>query len=441
MHSGDIVSNKNTLFDIPEHARDQKKQAPSSTKPRLKIPVRNQIEMTMGCLDDYLSEDHKVRKVWKYVEQLDLSQILVKIKSVESNAGAPAIDPRILIALWLYAFIEGIISARVVNRYCTEHVAFKWLCGGVSVNEHTISDFRTNHGEAFDDLLTQSIAVLTYQGLIKIENIAQDGMKVEAHAGRSSFRREKTLKEHLEAAQKHVETLKKESTTNPNGFSRQQAAAKQRAAKQEVERITQAISELKKIRQRRIAEAKKKGRSFTKKDKDDVRASKTDPEARIMQMPNSGYAPSYNIQFATDTTKKIIVGVTAIQAAHDYGQLGPMQKQVRERLGYSPKIILADSGYLDYKDVEESAKASKIYIPCETVKTTKSATLTEMKERMETEEANEMFKNRASTAEFVNARTRTRGLTQFLVSGLSKIKTVATLFAVGNNMLVWMSNQ
>lgn len=433
------MSNNETLFELPKYVEDKSKKGFSSAKPRLKVAARHQVEMTLACLDDLLPEDHKARKIWNYVEMLDLSLILGKIKAVESSPGASAIDPKILMSLWLYAFVEGIISAKMINRYCTEHIAFKWLCGGVSVNEHTISDFRTKHGEAFDDLLTQSIGVLSHHGLVKIEKVAQDGMKVEAHAGKSSFRREKTLKEHLEIAKEHVESLKKNSTDNPGGISKQQEAARKRAAEQIVNKTTQAIEELKKLRQQKAIKAKKNGESFTKKDKEKVRASMTDPQARVMKMPNSGYAPAYNVQFATETTEKIIVGVTVTNAGHDYGQLGPMLKQINERLGYTPEGVLADPGFLLYKDVEDVAKTSKVYIPSETIKTGKSPVLDEIKKRMETGEAKEIYKDRASSAEFVNARTRTRGLTQLLVAGLVKAQTVATLFAIGNNMLVWMS--
>lgn len=435
------MNNKDTLFTLPEYIKNGNQSENYLAKPRLKKPLRNQMEMTVGCLDDYLPEDHKVRMVWQYVEQFDLSEILGKIKSVESNPGAPAIDPKILMALWLYAFIEGIISAKIINRYCKEHIAFKWLCGGVPVNEHTISDFRTKHGEAFDDLLTQSICVLSHQGLIKIETVAQDGMKVEAHASKSSFRREKTLKEHLKKAKNHVEALKKEFEVNPNGVSKKKETAKKRAAEQAVKRTSQAIEELKKLRAQKMAEAKRKRRSFNQKDKEDVRASKTDPEARVMKMPNSGFAPAYNVQLATETTTKVIVGVTVTQAGHDYGQLGLMQKQIRDRLGYVPLNILADQGFLQHADVEKVAEASKIYIPSETIKTGKSAILDEMKNRMETVEAKEMYKERAATAELVNARIRTRGLTQLLVTGLAKVQVATMLFAIGNNMLVWMSRQ
>lgn len=435
------MKHKDTLFDIPKHTESEKNTNYSTAKPRLKYAVRNQIETMTNSLDQCLPEDHKARSVWAYVEQFDLSAILVTIKSVESAPGAPAIDPRILIAVWLYAFIEGIISAKIINRYCKEHLAFKWLCGGVSVNEHTISDFRTKHGDAFDELLTQSIGVLSHQGLITIDRIAQDGMKVQANAGRSSFRRKQTLKKHLKMAEDLVKTLKKEFEENPTAISAKQAAAKKRAAEDKLNRTKKALQELNRLTKQKENAAKVRGKAFTLKDKEKVRASKTDPEARVMKMPNTGFSPAYNVQFATDTKSKIIVGVDVVQAGNDYGQLGPMKKQVEERLGFSIPEILADPGFLDYNDVEEASKTSCIYIPSETItgKNEKYKKVNEMKSRMETAEAKEIYKERASTAEFVNARVRTRGLTQFLVTSLPKVKVVVTLFAIAQNMLVWMS--
>jgi transposase len=439
--SGIYMSNENYLFDLPKHTENDKTPDSSIAKPRLKVAIRNQVEIMTKSIDECLPDDHKVRDVWDYVKQLDLSQILGKIKSVESNPGAPAIDPHILMALWLYAFIEGIISAKMINRYCSEHIAFKWLCGGVSVNEHTISDFRTKHGDAFDDLLTQSIGVMSHQGLVQIGRIAQDGMKVEAHAGKSSFRRGKTLKKHLKEAENYVKTLKKELVENPGAISAKQAAAKKRAAEVKVQKTKQALRELEILQEQKRAAAKKKGRSFTEEDKQNVRASKTDPEARVMKMPNSGFAPAYNVQFATDTASKLILGVTAVQAGHDYGQLNPMKKQVEKRLGHAIPEILADPGFLEYEDVNEVSQTSRVYIPCDTVKedNKRFESVREMKKLMETAEAKAIYKERAATAEFVNARVRTRGLTQLLVSGLAKVQVVATLFAIGQNMLVWMS--
>jgi transposase len=432
-----------TLFDLPKYIESDKTDKPAIGKPRLKIPVRNQIEVTIGCLDDFIPDDHKVRSVAKYVSQLDLSSILCKIKSVDSSAGAPATSPEVLLTLWLYAFIEGIVSARTINRYCTEHIAFKWICGNKPVNEHTISDFRSKHGEAFDELLTQSIAVLSHQGLINIvERIAQDGMKVEANAGKSSFRREKTLKSHLKEAEAYVNALKKEFAEDPSS-SLKQKAARMKAAEEKLDRTKHAVEELKKLRKQKEDGKKKWRKTLSEKEKEDTRASKTDPEARIMKMPNSGFAPAYNIQFATDTKSKAIVGVKAVQSGNDYGQLEQMKQQVEKRLGYSIKEIIADGGYLEHEDIKKVSSASCIaYIPAERIdKKSKCTTLTEMKKRMDTPEAKVIYNQRAETAEFVNARVRTRGFTQVLVRGLSKVQVLATFFAVGQNMLIWMSNQ
>jgi transposase len=432
-----------TLFELPEHVISTKTEKVLRGKPRLKIAVRNQVEMMTGSLDDFLPDDHKVRLIWTYVELLDLSIILEKIKSVQSHPGSPAIDPRILFSLWLYAFIEGIISAKTVNRYCKEHIGFKWICGGVLVNEHTISDFRTQHGDALDNILTQSIAVLSHQGVINIERVAQDGMKVKAHAGKGSFRREKTLKVHLKKAEAYVSNLKKDESENLGQYSVKQVAAKKRAAEEKITKVKKALEELRKHRAHRTASCKKNHHSLSEKDKKEMRSSMTDPQARNMKMPGGGFSPAYNVQFASDCKSKAIVGVQVVQVGNDYGQLAPMQRQLIKRYGKAAPELLADPGFLEHNDVDEVSKLSRLYIPSDIVKESKnkSPSMLEMKKRMETPEAKIIYKERAATAEFVNARVRTRGLTQLLVSGLEKVQVVVTLFAIGQNMLVWLSQQ
>jgi transposase len=436
------VSTNETLFDLPKYIEEPNPTNSLNRKARIKMPIRNQVEITNGTLDDCLPEDHKVRWVWAYVEKLDLSKFLDKIKSVESHPGAPAIDPRILFALWLYAFIEGIISARMINKYCNEHIAFKWICGNVSVNEHSISDFRTQYGDAFDDILTQSIGVLSHQGAINIERAAQDGMKVKAHAGKASFRREKTLKEHLKKAEDYVRELRKDFKENPGMYSQRQVSAKKRAAEERVRTIEKAIEELEKHRTQKAINQKKNNKSFTEKDKQDMRASKTDPQARVMKMPNAGYSPAYNVQFASDCKSKAIVGVQVVQAGNDYGQLAPMQRQLIKRYGKAAPELLADAGFLEKEDVKEASKYSTLYIPSDHIQeNNKFQAMLDLKERMETLEAREIYKERCETAEFVNARVRTRGLVQVLVTGLEKVQALATLFAIGQNMLIWISQQ
>jgi transposase len=437
------MNNQETLFSLPELPESNIPQNIHHGKPRLKIPIRNQVKLKMSCLDDELKDDHKVRFVWEYVCKLNLEKIISTIKSVENNPGSSAIDPRILFTLWLYAFTEGIISARLIARYCEENIAFKWICGEVSINYHTISDFRTSHGEALDELLTQSVGVLSHQGLVSLDRVAQDGMKIEADAGKGSFHRQETLTEHLEKAEAYVKTLEEELKKNPNNYSTREAAAKKRVAEERVQKLEKALDELEKHRKSKTQAYKNMGKKLSEKEKKDMRASTTDPESRNMKMPNGGFAPAYNAQFVSDTKSKAILGVAVTQSGHDYGQLSSMQEQLKQRYGEKASEILVDAGYLNYKDVEHAAKDSKIYVPSETIKedTKQSTSLLEIKKRMETDTAKEIYKERAATAEFVNARTRNRGLKQLLVKGLKNVTAVVTLYAIGNNMLIWLAGR
>lgn len=214
-------------------------------RPRLVQPIRNQIEMTLVSLDQLIPEDHKVRLVWQYIEKLDFTEFLKPINSVEGSRGRPAMDPKVLLALWLYATIEGICHGRVIEQYCREHIAFRWICGDIKVNYHTINDFRSENEEALNDLITQSVAVLLKKELISLEDIAQDGMKVRAHAGAGSFRRKDKIKDYQKLAKDHVEKLNKERLTNPDSSKEKQQ--KLQRAKERENRVNQALEEFEKI--------------------------------------------------------------------------------------------------------------------------------------------------------------------------------------------------
>src|SRR5260370_2047466 len=183
--------------------------APAGGSPRLRFAMRGQAEMRVCALDTLIPEDHPVRTVWAYVEGLDLTDLLGKIKAVEGGAGASATDPRILLTLWLYATLRGIGSARELDRRCREDIPFEWICGGVTLNYHTLADFRVDHVEVLDGLLTNSVAVLLEQDLVSMERVAQDGMKVRASTRAASLRRRSRLQEMRHDAQEQVEALTK----------------------------------------------------------------------------------------------------------------------------------------------------------------------------------------------------------------------------------------
>ena len=328
-------------------------------KPRLRVPIRNQAEVSWESLDQRLDPDSQARVVWSLVCQLDLDAWLKEIKAVEHHVGRNAIDPRLLVALWVFATLRGVGSARELERLCENHLAYQWLRGGVSVNYHTLADFRSKGGEKWDELLTQIVATLMNEGLVTMDRVAQDGMRVRADAGSSSFRTGGTLEKRLAEAKEQVETLKKLGETNPDELSRRQHVARTRAAKERQERIEHAKRECDELR------LKKEERDKGKKQKSsEARASTTDPEARTMKFSDGGYRPGFNVQFATDVASGIVVGVAVTNEGNDFEQLPPMLDQLEERYDKKPDEVLIDGGFtsLDSIDSAES-RGCKVYGP------------------------------------------------------------------------------
>ena len=227
---------------------------------RLRHAVRDQVEFQECSLDELLPEEHEARIVWAYVASLDLSELHQRIQAVEGGPGQAPADPRILLALWLYATLRGVGSARELNRLCRHHAAYRWICGGVSMNYHTLSDFRTQHVELLDSLLTESVASLMAEGLVTLDRVAQDGMKVRASAGAASFRRQPTLEEALAEAEEQLRQLKQELDADPAASKTRQQAARLRAAEERAQRIGAALEQLPKIAEGKKAKDRDKAR-------------------------------------------------------------------------------------------------------------------------------------------------------------------------------------
>jgi transposase len=402
---------------------------------RLLYAQRDQTELQVFCLDSLLEADHPARMVWAFVERLDVSAFEAKIVSFEDRPGRPAFDPRVLLAIWLYATIDGVGSARRLSRLCRESAPYRWLCGGREINYHTLSDFRTAHVEALDDLLTQSVASLSAAGLVDMKRVAQDGMRVRASAGAASFHREKTLQEHQEAAKAQVAALRAELDEDPSRPSRREKAARERAVREREERLAEALKHAAEVREQK-----------KEKDKDKARASSTDPEARVMKMPDGGFRPAFNVEFATDTATQVIVAAEVVNTGSDQGQMPPILEQIEERFERRPEEYLVDGGFANKTDIEECAtRGVTVYAPVQKPKD-KNRPIAEKcagdtpgvaawRARMATEQAKTIYKERASTAECVNAQARNRGLYRFLVRGIRKTRAVTLLFALAHNMM------
>ena len=388
-------------------------------------------------MDDLIPDDHPARLVWDYVEGLDLSPLYNRIKAVERGPGRAPIDPMILMALWLYATIDGVGSARQLDELCRTHVAYQWIVGDVSINYHTLADFRIDHVALLDDLLTHSVATLMAEGLVDLNRVAQDGMRVRASAGAASFRRRPTLEEALAQAQEQVEALRQEAEDDPATTDRRRKAAQQRAARERAERVQAALDRLPEL------EAKKKPDQ-----KEQARCSTTDAFATVMKMPDGGFRPAYNFQFATDTATQFIAGVAVETTGSDMGQLEPMVEQVEERSGKVPPEWLVDGGFAQHDQIDAVSAPEvgcTVYAPVPKPKDPKvdrhvpkpgdSAAVAAWRQRMGTDQAKEIYKERAATAECVNALARGRGLVCVLVRGVAKVKALALWYVLTHNLL------
>lgn len=427
-----------TLFPMP--APEVSAEPPSAKgAPRVVEPNRAQMELRAVDLESLLPPDHAARAVWEFVESLDLSPLYAEVRSVEGSAGRPAIDPRIYMALWLYATIEGVGSARALERLTRQHDAYRWILGGVSVNYHSLSDFRVQHGEFLDQVLTQSVAVLMAQGLVKLNRVSQDGIRVRASAGASSFRRQPSLERCLQEAQEQVERLRAELEKDPDATNRRQAAARQRAAEDRQRRVKAALKQMPAVAAKKPAA-----------EKDKARVSTTDADARVMKMGDGGFRPAYNGQFAVDTKTQIVVGVDVSNSGSDQGQLVPMLEQLEERYGVIPPESLVDGGFAGLKDIEKASEmGSEVFAPVAKPKdetrdpyvplSTDSPAVAKWRQRMGTPEAKEIYKQRASTVECVNALARNRGLQRLLVRGLGKARAILLWFAIAHNLMRTLS--
>src|SRR3954469_10724915 len=409
------------------------KQGP---KARVVEVNRAQMRLVPMDLESLLPADHQARAVWTFVDRLGLGEFYERIRSREGKAGRPATDPQIFLALWIYATVDGVGSAREIERLCQYHLAYQWICGGVNVNHHSLSDFRNEATDLLNGLLTQSVTILVSEGLVELRRVAQDGMKVRASAGASSFRTRAGLRKLQRIARKQVERLAKEMEDDPGAATKREDGAKKKAADDRAERIDRALAE--------ITEAERRKRSNNGKKKKEARTSTTDPSARVMKMADGGFRPTYNVHLVSDTASKVIIAVKVDHVGTDTHAMVPLAEQIEDRYQVRPAEWLADGGCTSLGNVDKIAeRGCKLFSPlrrrrsgrnAEEIRATDSEAVKQWRARMSGDEGKKIYKERGATAELVNAQCRGQGLWQFLVRGTKKVQAVALLHAIVNNM-------
>jgi transposase len=433
---------RETLFgDLPEAEPAEREWA---GRPRLREPVRDQVELRAVDLEALLPAEHPARVIWAYVEKLDLSALEQAVRARTHGPGQSAASPRLLLALWLYATSQGIGSARALARLCESHDAYRWLCGGVSVNYHGLSDFRSAHPELLDQLLIENVASLSVAGVVDLDEVVQDGVRVRASAGASSYRRKKKLYKELRKAKRLIDRLREENDGDPEASTRRIRAAQERAAREREARVQAALGQLAEIeahrarRDRANRNNKKKGTKPS-----EPRASTTDPNARVMKMADGGFRPAYNCQIASVAEGQIAIALSVETVGSDRGLMRPMLEAIKERYGRRPKRHLVDGGFNKNEDIEWAAtEGVKVYGPPANSKhkTDPYAPhrgdgpgVAAWRRRMKSPHGKAVYKRRAP-GECINARFRNWGLRQFTVRGREKVLTVLRWFALANNI-------
>lgn len=401
--------------------------------PRVAEPQRRQGVIRFEMPEDTLPATHPARVLWDVIGTLDLSGFVTEVKAVDGTVGRKTLSPRMKLTLWLYAISTGVGSAREIARLVRSDDAYRWIVGDLEVGHHTLSAFRVDHGAALDALMTDILAALLHKGVLSLDLVAQDGIRIRAAATAPSFRRYESLLECQEQAALHLKAVLAQAD-DPE-ITRAQQAAREAGARDFQRRVEEAISTVTELQKTRKPSDKP------------ARASTTDAEARVMKMADGGFRPAYNVQMATAGSPlggpRTIVGVRVTNLGSDMGSITPMLDQIQRRTGQLPATLLADANHAVHDCIRAATAAGVevlVAVPERTQRGGAQAdddpAIVAWRERMETDEAKQRYRARAGLCELMNAHLRTHhGVNQFLVRGLAKVTCVATLAAIASNLL------
>jgi transposase len=410
-------------------------------------PDRTQLRWDMVDLESQLPEDHRARLVWAFVETLDLSEFYDRIRARDEVAGRPATDPEVVLAVWLYATLEGIGSARAIDRLCRQHAAYRWLCGGAPINHDLLATFRRDNAAQLDRLLTQSLTALIAEKLISLEELAIDGTKVRARAGRGSMSQRQRLESIENAVAERVAELKSELEKDPGEPERRRKKRALQAAEERAQRIGQARQKLAELAQERAARAQRHAKEEA--EKGEPKVSLSDPEVRSMRLADGAVAPAWNVQVVT--SNGFIVGIDPTDRRNDSGLASGLVEQITQRCGRAPQRLLADTRAMTQDDIVQLAAAHpelRVYSPpAPEQKTVKPETerkrrwkrrheppaVTAWRARMASEEGQQTYRRRKLT-ERAHGIIKNRGMSRFLVHGRDKVRAVCLLQALALNL-------
>ena len=453
------MAEQNLFGELPEQIGAKREAGVGA--PRLWEPERDAIELRAMSLDSLIGADHPARLIWAYVLRLDLRELEKLIKAREGVPGHPAITPRLLLGLWLYATSEGVVSARLLARLCERDDVYRWFCGGVGVNHRTLGEFRVDHGDLLNRLLAQSVTALAAEGLIDLDMLAQDGVRVRASAGASSFRRRARLEQRIAEVKAILAELANDVESDPAENEQRLRQRRAQRAAERLSRLEAAVAKVAEIEAQQPKSKSKKNKSTESKPqatpcdgeppetKDGMRpkeprASTTDPEARVVKMADGGFRPAYNMQIASVAGEQIVVAVEVSTSSSDRGLARPMLEKIEATYGELPNQHLVDGGYSKNDNIEW-AHGVDVAMLCPPIinkhntdpfapREDDGPGISAWRNRMQSEAGKATYRLR-SIHECINARLRQWGLVQLTVRGRAKALVVLTWYALANNIL------
>lgn len=400
-------------------------------KIRTSEPQRAQGVIRFEIPEETLPSDHRARLLWGIVSQLDLSSFLSEAKAFEGHQGRDQTSVRMLLTLWLYAISVNVGSGREIERRLGSDPAFQWIVGDKRVGRTTLNEFRVSHPKALEKVFGDVLGVLMSKGLVSLDLVAQDGTRVRASASSPSFRSASALADCRRQAALHLRSVLAQADDTDDEQQQRAREAKARDFQRRVDEAAAVVRELQESNSR---------------DKT-VRASTTDPEARVMKMPGSGFAPAYNVQLATagdpQGGPRTIVGVRVTNVGSDYGSVGPMIDDIEQKCGKRPSVLLADNGHASSADIRAAADRGVTALIAPQGRSmrkppnpSEDPAVASWRDRMRTDEAKEQMRARASLCELSNAHIKTRfSMASLLVRGLTNVTCMVLLSALTANLV------
>lgn len=349
------MSEQAALLEIPEQPELEPvcgvTVEPAAPEPRFIVLDRSQVRWTQMDVETLIAPDHPARAIWSLVSNLDLHEFEEDCLNRGERAGRPSWSPTVLVSIWVYAYSQGMASARAIERSLVWEPGLRWLAADQTINHHTLSDFRMSQKERLDALFVKVLAVLQEADMVDLRTLLQDGTKVRAQASQGSLHRRKSLEEHSAEAQQALAELERGAE---EADDRRCRAARERAAREKAARLEAALEEL----------SQREAETAGAQERVKLRVSESEPEVRKMKHADGGWAPSYNVQVTTEGQSRVIAAVEVTAALNDSQELVRAVERANRITGQKPERMIADGGYVSRENVERlSEQEVELFAP------------------------------------------------------------------------------